>query len=67
MVEEELRRRNQTWNHFLFYRADQPAPIPQAPQLDSQPAKRRTKRKAQKRKEKKTFIIRPKVRKRNFL
>lgn len=26
LVEEELKKRNQTWDHFLFYRAGQPTP-----------------------------------------
>lgn len=48
LVEEYLRKRNQTWDHFLFYKAGQPAPTPPVPQPNPQPAKRRTKRKAQK-------------------
>ena len=48
LVEEELGKRNQTWDQFLFYRAGQPAPTPPVPQPNPQPAKRRTKRKAKK-------------------
>ena len=47
LVEEELGKRNQTWDHFLFYRAGQPAPILPFPQPNPKPARIITKRKAQ--------------------
>lgn len=47
LIEEELGKRNQTLDHFLFYRAGQPAPTPPISQLHPQPAKR-TKRKGKK-------------------
>ena len=46
--EEELGKRNQNWDHFLFYRAGQLAPTPLVSQAHPHPKKRRTKRKAKK-------------------
>ena len=47
LVEEEIRKINQSWDHFLFYRACQPAPTPYflaqlslASQKNPQPTKR---------------------------
>ena len=45
--EEESRKRNQAWDHFLFYKVGQPAPTPPSSQQHPQPAKI-TKRKATK-------------------
>ena len=41
-------KRNQTWDHFLFYRVGQPAPTPPVSQPQPQLAKIRTNRKAKK-------------------
>ena len=54
LVEEELRKRNQTWDHFLFYRVGQLAPTPYVPTQPYSASRkhpqlaRRTKRKAKK-------------------